>query len=63
MKVYVIITECKTTGDIKVSQEGYSSYEAAVAFINRRSDNPVKIDYWYYEGNSYFYEIKEISIH
>lgn len=63
MKVYIVVVESGLTGNVKVSQEGYSSLEAAQAFVNGRTSDCRKwLNEWVCEAKPYTYEIKEISI-
>ena len=62
MKVYVVLTKSKITGNSKVSQEGYSTLEAAQKFISYRTEDKEWNDEWTYETKYWIYEIVEVSI-
>ena len=62
MKVYVIKVINNHTNRAKVSQEGYTTLEAAQAFVECRYNNPVKENEWEYHTTLYDYEIVEVSI-
>lgn len=63
MKVYIVqvIPEASLG---RVSQEGYSSLEKAQAFIESRSDKPVKQSEYLYRTTDFTdYLIYEVDIH
>lgn len=62
MKVFVVTVKTLLTGYVAVSWEGYSTFEAAQAFIASRSDKPQTIAGWCYNSNEYEYRIHEIDI-
>ena len=62
MKIYVINTISKLTWVHKISQEGYTTKESAVAFIKSRVDRPKNITETVFESDVYIYEIVDITI-
>lgn len=62
MKVYIVNVESKNSGAVRTSREGYTSYDDAKAFVEKRGDNPVAMNEWIYEGSICIYEIVEVSI-
>lgn len=46
----------------KISQEGYDTYEKAVAFCSNRGDNPKQIDRYTWKSDDFKYVITEIDI-
>lgn len=62
MKVYVITVKSIKTGRVNVSWEGYSTLEAAQAFIEGRSDKPKTDAGWCYYSDICEYRIHEINI-
>lgn len=62
MKVYIINVEHIKTGEVKTSQQGYTSIVAAKDFIKSRSDKPETINAYWYESEEYIYRIEVITI-
>lgn len=62
MKAYVVMVISNRTNRAKVSQDAYSTLEAAQAFIEKRSGNPEKFSDWVYTTKEMDYEIVEVSI-
>lgn len=62
MKVYIISVETLKTGFRGISWEGYKTVEAAQAFIESRSDSPIKCGEMMYYSNEHRYRIHEIII-
>lgn len=46
----------------RLSQEAYASLEKAQVFIESRSDSPIRLDPFNYEGRAYNYTIHKLSI-
>ena len=63
MKIYCI--EVMTLGGLyttKISQEAYNSYDKAVKFCERRTDNPIKIDDYTWKSDQYKYTIIDLDV-
>ena len=61
-KVYVVTVRPITYTWEKLSQEGYETLAKAQQFIEGRSDKPVKLDDFRYQGTTNVYRIYEISV-
>ena len=62
MKVFIINVEHIKTSEVKTSQQGFTSLEAAKNFIKSRSDKPETINAYWYESREYIYRIEVITI-
>lgn len=65
MNDYVYVIECSPVSDeskSKVSQECYSSYEKAVAFLSGRYPRPEPIDTYLYRTKTTLYKIQPLKV-
>lgn len=61
--IYVILVENLLNGQVKVSQEAYSTLEAAQEFCKSRSGNITRLNrYKFKDGHSFIYKITEVSV-
>ena len=60
--IYIVAVQPNSYIWEKVSQEGYDTLQKAQAFIESRSDNPIKFDDFKYQGTTNTYRIYEINV-
>lgn len=59
-KIYIVVVESK--GKYHISQEAYSSYEAARNFVVERGDKPEQISDYCFMSNDYVYRIHDLTL-
>lgn len=61
--IYVVLVNDLLYGQVKVSQEAYSTLEAAQEFCKSRSGNVTRLNrYKFKDEHSCIYEITEVSV-
>lgn len=60
--IYVVMVESLLSGNVKVSQEGYSTLEAAQRFCESRSNDIRRVSRYEYKDRNYIYTISSVSV-
>lgn len=60
--MYIVSVNTEEFKTLTISSEAYTSLTKAQKFIENRSDNPIKLTEFKYQGDSYNYCIYELII-